>query len=245
VAADRNETPVREVLQDFLWAGKFPEPPAKHFPRLHRMFARGRWKIETLVGNFLHERGLDTASSEVEVDHFHPDRTWYAPSGWSYLKRVLPRNEISATDVFIDFGSGKGRVLVQAAQYPFARVIGVEISPTLNETARANLDRKRGTLTCERVELVTCDVASYDIPDDLTVAYFFYPFVGDTFKRVIENIVASIERRPRRVRIIYALPRLEAVVLETGRFVLTRSARIAYGTGFHRISLYTSVESSV
>jgi hypothetical protein len=245
VTTSRNKPPVPEVLRDFLWATKFPEPPAKHFPRLHRVVARGRWKVATLLGDLLHERGLDTAGPDVDVDHFHPDRVWYAPSGWSYLQRILPRREVTSSDVFIDFGSGKGRVLVQAARYPFARVIGVEISPKLNEIARANLERRRHSFACPNIEVTTSDVVAYDIPDDMTVAYFFYPFVGDAFKRVIENIVASIDRCPRRVRIIYALPRLEDVILETGRFALTRSAPIAYATGSHQISLYTSVESSV
>lgn len=88
---------------------------------------------------------------------------------------------------------------------------------------------------------MTCDAADYGIPDDMTIAYFFYPFAGETFRRVIENIVDSLGRNPRRIRLIYACPHLEDVVLGTGRFRLVRAVRI----GRHdylprRISVYVS-----
>lgn len=81
-------------------------------------------------------RGLDTSAHAIEPGHLHPDRVWYQPSGWNFLPRVLRGEEVPATDVFVDFGSGKGRVLYQAAQNRFARVIGVEISAALSEAAR-------------------------------------------------------------------------------------------------------------
>ena len=42
---------------------------------------------------------------------------------------------------FIDFGSGKGRVLLVASHYPFRQVIGVEFSPELHEIAQENIRR--------------------------------------------------------------------------------------------------------
>ena len=42
---------------------------------------------------------------------------------------------------FIDIGSGKGRVLLMAADYPFSRVIGVELLPALHRIAEQNIDK--------------------------------------------------------------------------------------------------------
>lgn len=105
---------------------------------------------------------------------------------------------MTASDVFVDFGSGKGRIVYQAARYPLKRVIGVEISEKLNEIASANIEQNRSRLRCQDVELVTCDAADYGIPDDMTIAYFIYPFAGETFRHVIENIVDSLVRNPRQ-----------------------------------------------
>ena len=46
-----------------------------------------------------------------------------------------------STTVFIDFGSGKGRTLLLAGQYPFHSIIGIEISPALCEIAQNNINR--------------------------------------------------------------------------------------------------------
>jgi len=40
---------------------------------------------------------------------------------------------------FIDLGSGKGRVLLLASDYPFRQIVGVELLPALNRIAQENL----------------------------------------------------------------------------------------------------------
>ncbi len=42
---------------------------------------------------------------------------------------------------FVDVGSGKGRALLLASDYPFRKIIGVELSPELDRIARANIAR--------------------------------------------------------------------------------------------------------
>jgi len=149
-------------------------------------------------------------SSEVRLEEIglgHPERTLYSPSSWLFLPRVMRSLEVRPSDVFVDFGSGKGRVVYQAARYPFGRVVGVEISEELNCVARANIERVRDRLRCRNVELVTADVLDYEIPDDMTYAYFYYPFFGEIFRAVVAKIAASIDRSPRKVTIIFTDPK--------------------------------------
>src|SRR6478609_9761998 len=61
------------------------------------------------------------------------DRVYYIPSNWLTLRRVLRRHDVRPDDVFIDLGSGKGRMVLEAARYPFRRVIGVELAQPLHE----------------------------------------------------------------------------------------------------------------
>src|SRR6202453_3410424 len=42
---------------------------------------------------------------------------------------------------FVDAGSGKGRALLLASDYPFREIIGVELSPELERIARSNIAR--------------------------------------------------------------------------------------------------------
>jgi glycosyltransferase involved in cell wall biosynthesis len=145
------------------------------------------------------------------------DRVAYAPTGWLTLRRVLPRRTVSDRDVFIDFGSGKGRVVLQAATYPFKRVIGVEVSEQLTALAKDNVERNRHRLRCQDVTLLTVDARDYAVPDDVTVAFFFNPFIGDVFATVIDRLIASVDRNPRTIRLIYVNPVEEATLLRTGR----------------------------
>jgi SAM-dependent methyltransferase len=206
-------------------------------PKTGRLSRIRLWSARWL-GNRVFERGIDTAEPQVELDHFHPDRIHYLPSGWLDLRRSLPRRAIRPTDVFADFGSGKGRVVYEAAKYPFARVIGVEISAKLNEIARRNIERNWERLTCTNIELITIDAADFEVPDDLTVAYFYHPFSGDTFKTVIGNIIESLDRNPRRLTLIYQLPLNQDCIIASGRFDLVRSP--AGRTHGRRIAVYAS-----
>jgi SAM-dependent methyltransferase len=167
--------------------------------------------------------GIDTAGvvelDDLDLEDF--EREGYEGSGWLDLHRMLRPGEVKPGDVFLDLGSGKGRVLMLAARYPFARVIGVEVSGRLNAIARRNLDGRR---RCEHVELVTADVLDYEIPDDVTVVYMYNPFRGATFDAVIAKLIASVDRRPRTVRLIYLNPKEHDRLLATGRFRFERRA---------------------
>jgi predicted RNA methylase len=153
----------------------------------------------------------------------------------------LHPRDVGSGDVFVDFGSGKGRVLCQAARYPFRRVIGIEIAEDLTEVARQNVEAQRPNWRCEEVELVTGDATTWVVPDDMTVAYFFNPFVGETFRRVHANILASLDRNPRRVRLIYALPVMDDVLVESGRWRRVRYVPIVLDEARFRLAVYESV----
>jgi SAM-dependent methyltransferase len=137
---------------------------------------------------------------------------------------MLRPGEVGPGDVFLDLGSGKGRVVLLASRYPFARVIGVEISEVLTAVARRNLGADRHRRRCGSVELVTADALDYPIPDEVTVVYMYNPVRGATFDAVIAALIASVDRSPRQVRLIYLNPQEHDRLLTTGRFRLVRTA---------------------
>lgn len=173
-----------------------------------------RWGIRTLGEVELAALGL------------HEDQgNRYKPSEWRTLSRILPRAEVGPDDVFIDIGSGLGRVVFQAARYPFRRVVGVELSDRLNEVARDNIERNRHRLRCNDVQLVTADARVYEIPDDVTVVFMANPFTGELFRAVVDAVLASVERSPRRLRLIYRNPIEHELLTATGRFQVVRQLR--------------------
>jgi SAM-dependent methyltransferase len=151
---------------------------------------------------------LDTAK-DFPVIHQHPNKKLmrgYQPSDWKTMKRINQVVGLSRQDVFIDFGSGKGRILYLAARYPLKKIIGVEISEELNAIAKKNLNQHRYKLVCKDIELVKADASDYIPPEDFTIAYFFNPFEGLVFEQVIRNIRNSLLANPRKIWLIYKNP---------------------------------------
>ena len=107
-----------------------------------------------------------------DVGYEAPGCRNYEPSRRTLLRATLSQHDVSPDDVFADLGSGKGRIVLDAAMhYPFRRVIGVEFLPMLTAIAERNVRSFRGKLRCSDIELVTSDVRDWVPPDDLTIAY--------------------------------------------------------------------------
>ena len=149
--------------------------------------------------------GISTAGdiAPEELGHRHPDAHAYEPSFYGSVSRILRElGPVYEEDVFVDFGSGKGRVLILAGQHRFRKIIGVEFSSELNGIARRNIERARQGMRCDRIELVTMDAARYEIPDDATTLYFANPFSGEILDAVLRNIQASLVRAPRTISVV-------------------------------------------
>lgn len=195
------------------------------------------------IANRVFDRGLHTGGRDFEREHLEIGRLGYAASAWRTLPRALRHIGVSADDVFIDFGCGKGRVVHQAAKRRFRKVIGVEISPALADVARDALEARRGQHRCKDVEIVVADAREYPVPDDLTVVYFFHPFFGETLDIVLGNLVESLDRNPRRMSIIYSHPLSGDQILATNRFRLVKHLRGSlrrFGNSLHRTNIYES-----
>jgi SAM-dependent methyltransferase len=202
---------------------------------LERIGIAERYKPEWLTKGYLAlRRAADSAVDRVlNIDTTHnvdlerfglnaPDRVGYVASGWLDLYRMLRPEDVTSDSVFLDLGSGKGRIVILAARYPFRKIIGVELSEDLTAIARRNVANCRARLRCRDIELITCDVLNYRIPDDVSVVYMYNPFHGPIFDAAIASLIASVDRRPRTVRLIYGTASCEDRLLSTGRFSLER-----------------------
>ena len=121
--------------------------------------------------------------------------------------------------VFVDLGSGKGRTLLMAGNYPFKRIVGVELLPALNQIAEENLAKYRGaSQKCFTIESVCADAGEFVFPDEPMVIYLFNPFPETGLRRVLGNLTRSLLQRPRAVYVLYHNPLLEHVLGENGAF---------------------------
>lgn len=112
--------------------------------------------------------------------------------------------------VFIDLGSGKGRTLLMASDYPFLKIIGVELLPSLHQSTQENIAAyKSENQKCFAVESVCGDACEYAFPEESLVLYLFNPLPEDGLVRVLQNLQASLEKNPRDAFVLYHNPLLE------------------------------------
>lgn len=152
--------------------------------------------------------GLDTEGelSRETLGIEDEEYGYYVPSSWIAVPLALRWRPPTGDDVLLDVGSGKGRVALQAARYPFRRISGLELVPELVEVARKNLSRNRHRLTCQDVTFVAGNIRDFTIPDDVTMAYCCDPFRGATFAIFVERLVQLADRRGSPVLLIYSHP---------------------------------------
>ena len=105
---------------------------------------------------------------------------------------------------FIDLGSGKGRTLLMASDYPFRRIIGVELLEELDAIARQNIARYHSERQkCFTIEALAGEAKQFEFPAEPTVLYLFNPFPLHVMRSVMANLQRSFESAPREVFVIY------------------------------------------
>lgn len=158
----------------------------------------------------------------------------YQPTEPALFHEMLQGLQIDFSEfTFIDIGSGKGRTLLMAADYPFRRVIGVELLPALHDIAAANIAHYRSDAQkCFAIESVCQDACAFNLPADPLVVYLFNPLPESGLETVIENLEHSLIERPRSVYVLYHNPLLEHVV--------SRSPALRKVRGTHQYSVYAT-----
>jgi predicted RNA methylase len=139
---------------------------------------------------------------------------------------VLDEIRPTSDDVLVDFGCGKGRVLLIAAMRGLKRVAGVEFSEELCSIARENIRRlEKKTRLCP-VEVVCTDASLYEVQADETIFFFFNPFDSAVMNEVIRNIENSFDHDPRRISIVYINLKAQPISTESGRFRLAKDTEL-------------------
>jgi SAM-dependent methyltransferase len=117
---------------------------------------------------------------------------------------------------FVDVGSGKGRALLLASDYPFREIIGVELSPELDRVARANIARYAEATGAgvHRAPVISMqgDASEFAWPSGPLVVYMWNAFTGPVMERVFHNLEASLAKQPRELYVVYIHPELESML---------------------------------
>ena len=128
----------------------------------------------------------------------------YQRSSYYYVKLAFQNLPINFNQsAVIDFGSGKGDVLIMINQLGFNKILGIEFADELAIISENYIKQKIGNNTNSEIEVICCDAASYEIPGNYNVFFFYNPFNNTVFEKVLTNIERSLKIENRVIYIIY------------------------------------------
>ena len=145
------------------------------------------------------KHGSDTAGEiydleEIGVPTDLAERSTFCRAFWEpQFAEIMSKIALAGCDLsrftFIDYGSGKGKILLLASHYPFQRIIGVEFSSYLHDIACRNCNSYEDEgRRCQNIQLVLADALAFAPPPDPLIAFIFNSFDVPTTRQVLQTL---------------------------------------------------------
>ncbi len=141
----------------------------------------------------------------------------YQPTDPVQFHEMMAALPIAPTEfdqfTFIDLGSGKGRTLLMASDYPFRKIVGVELIEELHRAAVENIQAyKNPTQRCSDIQALCANARDFELSAGPLVLYLFNPLPEVPLRQLIERLEKSLARSPRPVWILYHNSLLESAL---------------------------------
>lgn len=132
----------------------------------------------------------------------------YEPTPYSALEQLFENYEVDRSDRVVDFGCGKGRLNFYIHYFYHASIVGIEMDERLYQAALTNLASyvRKTKNPSERIQFYCCLAEEYAIDPYDNRFYFFNPFSIQIFRRIIHNILRSVEAFEREIEIVLYYP---------------------------------------
>ncbi len=190
----------------------------RFFPALkYFYFLATNWNLFIAVHILKNEKrgekkyGIDSIGSDdlshlqdLDIDITHS--TLYMPASYDMLEDFFTKAGVQHAHHFLDIGCGKGRAMVVAAEYGAKKVSGVELSGKLIAAARKNLAAYKMFHPEKNIQLFHNDACYFDIAPDVDFIFLFNPFDEVLMNAVMENILESLRKSKRKIKVIYFNP---------------------------------------
>jgi|GEM_PF-3000984 len=169
------------------------------------------------------------------------DSVRYRPTNYYTLCRALKflNSKVDFSEsTIVDFGCGKGRVLLTAAVKDIKHVIGVEISEELCNICHLQVagyfekKKLKGTY-----EIINKPAQEYEISYAANLFFFYQPFSVEIYKEVLKNIRGSYISHQREGFILEVTPRRRELFKEEG-FLLVHTIDDGLGDPHSIIDIY-------
>lgn len=187
-------------------------------------------------------------STHEPLDRFDLDVTDESKmSAWSYVacspsrfSKVMNMLDINPSEyTFVDIGSGKGRVLIMAAQRGFKSIIGVEFSMSLHKTALQNIHnyQQLKNHNFAMIQLLNIDAIKFQIPKEPCVLCLFNPFQAPVMEKFLAQLQLQIQDRKTPLFVFYIHPTEKLLIEKTGIFDMVSVLTDSTDTILYRLKI--------
>ena len=195
---------------------KFGGKKQAAWPRMEQ----GQYRSYRAVHPFDERFGVETSGLLYDLRSGHAHDLYnngyfaVAPSVFhAVMQTMLQELPLDCTGFrFVDLGSGKGRALLLASDYPFREIIGIELSAELDRIARENIARY--VKTSAPIVALLGDATEFVWPPGPLVVYMWNAFTGPVLEQVFRNLEASLKEEPRPLYLVYIHPELETMLAD-------------------------------
>jgi len=179
------------------------------FTVYHEVKGEKKYKINTVrIDNLQHQK---IKSSNLKHASIYQGTNYFIiEKAFQFLKNENANHEI------VDFGCGKGRVLVIAAFYRFKKITGIDFAESLCREAELNLEKIKPVFPETNFQVICDDAVNYKIENDTNVFFFFNPFDEVMMLQIIKNILSSLKKKSRKIYIVYVNPLHKEIFLSAG-----------------------------
>lgn len=144
---------------------------------------------------------LDTLSNDYENNHHYQGASYYV------LTLIFEKlKSFTKLRTLFDYGCGKGRVMIMAAETGFTDIQGIDLAKELCEQSQKNIAKVKHKYPYASFAVHHADATKFDDIDGIDCFFFFNPFGRTIMQQVIEQIEQSLKKYPRDIYIVYVNP---------------------------------------
>lgn len=179
------------------------------FTVYHEIKGEKKYQIDTIrIDNLQHQKIKSNNLKHASI--YQATNYFIIAKAFEFL-----RND-NANHYIVDFGCGRGRVLVVAAFYGFKKITGIDFGESLCREAELNIEKIKPLFPQTNFEIICDDAVNYSIENDTNVFFFFNPFDEIVMLQIVKNILSSLKKNARKIYIVYINPLHKEIFLSAG-----------------------------
>lgn len=179
------------------------------FTVYHEIRGERKYGIDTIKIDRLQDEKIESENL-LHASIYQASNYYLIEKAFDYLKSE------KVNYALLDYGCGKGRILVVAAHYGFKNITGIDFSKLFCIEAEANVEKIKSKFPATNFNIICADAAVYKIENYQNAFFFFNPFDEVVLLKVVKNLLFSLKEFPRKIYVIYINPLHKEIFLSAG-----------------------------